>query len=64
MPERYFLARDQSSHWYVVPVSKKLEWSEWCDLDENDERAWNAPEWAQSVGGAPSLVTFTEPQIA
>lgn len=62
--ERYFLSRDSSSHWYVVPVSKLEEWETWCNLDEDDERAWDVPKWAQKVGGSPSLVTFEAFEIS
>lgn len=56
--ERYFLGSDNSGHWYVVPVSKTDEWDMWNNLDEDDEAAWEAPEWAKRVGGSPTLVTF------
>ena len=63
MQERYFLSQDGSCHWYVVPVSRKEEWSEWRNLPEDDERAWDTPDFAQEVGGSPTLVTFTDPAI-
>jgi hypothetical protein len=61
--ERYFLSQDQSSHWYVVPVSKQEEWEEWNDLHEDDPKSWDAPEWATPVGGSYVLVTFTDFEI-
>lgn len=54
----YFLSRDQSTHWYVVPMVKEAEWNEWCNLPEDDERAWRAPEFAVPVGGSPSQILF------
>ena len=30
--DRFFLDQDQSSHWYIVPLSRKSEWDEWCEL--------------------------------
>ncbi len=63
MRERFFLAQDNSSHWYVVPVSKRDEWSAWLELNEDDEKAWDAPDWALRTYGAPSLVTFEAPNI-
>ena len=63
MSERFFLAQDNSSHWYVIPVSKRDEWSAWLDLDGDDERAWDVPEWALRTYGAPSLVIFEAPNI-
>lgn len=63
MIERYFLSQDGSCHWYVVPVSKQKEWSKWTDLDEDDEAAWDAPEWAYRIGGDPGMVEFLDPKI-
>lgn len=60
---RYFLSRDSSGHWYVVPVDKAVAWEEWTDIPEDDERAWTAPEFARSVGGSPSCITFKDPII-
>lgn len=59
----YFLSQDNSGHWYVVPFAKRSEWAEWNDLPEDDERAWDAPDWAAPVGGSPSLVVFDEYRI-
>jgi len=61
--ERYFLAQDNSCHWYVVPVAREAEWSEWSQLDEDDERGWEPPGWARPLGGSPRLCTFTDPEI-
>lgn len=62
--DRYFLATDSSGHWFVVPCSKKEEWFRWADLDEDNDEAWDAPDFARVVGGAPTLVTFSNPEIA
>lgn len=59
--ERFFLGRDQSSHWYLVPVVNKLEWEAWTDLPEDDECSWESPEFAKMIDGPYSL-TFTDPQ--
>lgn len=61
--ERYYLSTDNDSHWYVVPLARKDEWDAWRAIPEDDERAWDPPEFAIPVGGAPCLVTFTEPVI-
>ena len=61
--ERFFLGQDSSSHWYIVPVSRTEDWLAWRDLDEDDERAWTAPDYARAVGGSPFLVTFADPKI-
>ena len=59
---RYFFDQDGSCHWYLVPLSKRVEWDEWCGLDENDERSWEAPEWAKRLPGHPSWVPFADPR--
>lgn len=59
---RYFFAQDQSCHWYIVPEDKKQEWSEWLQYDEEDERSWDAPEFARMVDSGPYNYTFTDPQ--
>lgn len=60
MTQRYFLAQDNDSHWYVVQANRRKEWDDWCEIDSDDERAWTAPEFATAVGGAPSMITFSE----
>jgi len=52
------LVQDNDAHWYVIPDSRRLEWFAWLEIDPDDERAWDAPEWAVSVNGAPNRVTF------
>jgi hypothetical protein len=61
--ERYCLAQDKDCHWYVIPVLQIPNWTRWCDYPEDDERSLNPPDFAKSVGGSPSLVSFTDPQI-
>jgi hypothetical protein len=60
---RYFLAKDNDSHWYVVPCDRQAEWDAWCTIVDGDERGWTPPDFVQRVGGAPSRVTFTDPRI-
>jgi len=61
--EEFFLSRDNSGHWYVVPVSKQAEWDAWLEIDEDDERAWTAPDGVVPVCGSPCLVRFTSWRI-
>lgn len=61
--EGYFLSSDNDGHWYVIPIDKEEEWSEFMDLDEDDIASWDVPEWADAIGGAPSLVRFTDYKI-
>ena len=56
--ERYYLDTDNDSHWYVIPVKRRAEWSAWCEIPSDDERAWGAPDFAVPVNGSPTLVTF------
>lgn len=58
MGKRCFLSTDCSGHWYIVDASKRKEWEEWTAIDEDDERAWDAPDYAIAVGGDPSNVEF------
>lgn len=60
---RYYLTQDSDCHWFVVPVDKREEWNAWTEIDSDDERAWEAPDFARSIGGSPSMVTFLEPDI-
>ena len=61
MSKLYFLGRDQSSHWYLVPTEHRDEWEAWSGMDDNDEASWTTPEWACRIDG-PSFVTFTDPK--
>lgn len=58
MSDRFLLRQDLSSHWYVIPAERKAAWDAWCDLDEDDEAAWDAPEWATEID-SPHHLVFT-----
>lgn len=58
---RYFLDQDQSSHWHLVEERRRQEWNEWCELDLEDEKAWDCPTFARPIGSCPSLVSFENP---
>lgn len=60
---RYFIGSDNSGHKYVVPAEQHEAWSEWANLPEDDERAWEAPEYATRIPGALSLLTFSDPVV-
>lgn len=64
MTERYFMAQDQSCHWYVIPIERAHDWEEWVSIPEDDERAWDAPDFAKAVGGSPACVTFSNPIVS
>lgn len=61
MIARYFIGRDQSSHAYYVPWVKRAEWIAWSDLDDDDERSWDVPEYAVRIDGG--TLTFENPRI-
>jgi hypothetical protein len=44
-----------------VPVARVEEWRAWRNSPHDDD---DAPPFAKPVGGAPSRVTFTDPEIA
>ena len=47
----YFIGHDCSGHKYVVPLARKDEWDKWADLPEEDERAWDVPDYAVRLDG-------------
>lgn len=61
--DRFYLARDNDGHWFVVPIANREDWRTWLDLDGDDERSWTVPDFAEPVDGSPSLVSFTDPRI-
>lgn len=58
MKLRYFLSRDNSCHWYIIPEEYRTAWTAFLNLDEDDEQSWDIPTFATAVGGSPELVTF------
>ena len=56
MSEKYILIQDNDCHWYVIPVSKKVDWFNWCESDNYGYE--DLPKWAVEVGGSPCLVEF------
>lgn len=61
--ERYFLGRDDSSHWYIVPIQHYDAWFVWRDLPEDDERSWEVPDFARCIDN-PYRLTFSDPHEA
>lgn len=51
--EEMIEARDNDSHRYQIPKSKKSEWEEFLDIPEDDERSWDVPKWADRIDGMP-----------
>ncbi|HCC05018.1 TPA: hypothetical protein DEP58_01770 [Patescibacteria group bacterium] len=51
--EEYISVKDESSHRYQIPRSKKEEWDTFCEIPEDDEASWNVPDWAEQIDGMP-----------
>ena len=60
---RYVLTQDNDGHWYAVPALRLGLWNDWLSLDSDDEASWEPPDYAISIGGSPSLLSFTDPRI-
>lgn len=58
-PVEYFLGQDNSGHWYLVLASRRQEWYSWTELDDEDEAAWEAPDFAERLDGSPGRVIFS-----
>lgn len=56
--DEYFLTQDSSSHWYIVPYNRRMEWNLWAELPDDDPNGWAVPAWAIRIGGCPSKVIF------
>jgi hypothetical protein len=54
---RYCLVTDGDCHWYIIPSDRLNDWMKWESSDEI------VPGYATPIGGAPNLVTFTDPKI-
>jgi len=52
---RYRLVQDNDAHWYIIVSCFQEDWERWlADGDEGE-----VPDFAEPIGGHPSLVTFT-----
>jgi len=60
--ERFFLGRDNSSHWYLISLAHHEEYIRWSSLNEDDPESWVVPDWMKRLNGSPSRITFTDPQ--
>jgi len=64
---RYFIDCDDSGHRYLIPAGKRAEWDAWHDLLSNspdDERAWEAPDFAVRLGMSPNHLEFSLPRFS
>lgn len=62
MSERFFLSNDNDGHLYLIPADKREAFEEWREIPEDDEAAWEAPEFARRVDGDVSSITFCLPR--
>ena len=60
---RWFLGRDNSSHWYLVDASRRAEWNAWTELAEDDTRSWNPPAGICVSIDGPHQLTFSLPAV-
>lgn len=51
--EEYIAVKDNDTHRYQIPRSKKAEWEVFCEIPEDDEKSWDVPEWAERIDGMP-----------
>lgn len=58
--EYYFIDSDDDGHNVIIPMSKEKEWNEWSELDNDDERKWDSPDFAIHFDGHHSSVIFSD----
>ena len=58
-PTRWRLVHDHSSHEYAIRLDREAEWDTWLEIDEENERAWEVPEFAMALDGR---FTFCDPR--
>lgn len=52
----YCIVSDDDGHDYVIPKDRRKDWESWVEDPESAYR--ELPEWADPIGGSPSLVVF------
>jgi squalene cyclase len=55
-PGPYVFESDEDGHFYVIPKARIKDWCAW--LSSEDAKNGVEPDWADAIGGAPSLVSF------
>lgn len=71
MPEqRFTIISDEDCHWYVCPVDKLGDAQKAFNYiakiygdPDYDEDAPEVPDYCKPIGGALTLLSFTDPQI-
>lgn len=55
---RYRLVHDNYGYHYLILAEKLNAWWKWLDKDKE-----GSPDWAQRIGFAEYMVTFTSPEV-
>jgi len=58
---RYTIVTDQSCHKYYIPIQNINHWRLWEELDEDDPKSWEVPNYAKRIDGGS--LTFKNPRI-
>jgi hypothetical protein len=58
---RYTRVSDNSGHNYIIPFHLLRDWNLFCSYEDEDERGWAVPDWADRIDGG--RLTFTNPNI-
>jgi hypothetical protein len=53
--EEFIVVKDNDCHRYKIPRSKDKDWDEWLEIDEDDERSWDVPEYAERLDGGEEI---------
>ncbi len=60
---RYFLSSDDDGHDYLIPESKRKEWTAFRNIPSDDELSWDVPDFVINLGMSLELVTFENVKI-
>ncbi len=63
MTTRWRMMSDDDNHWYVIPAERREEFLAWVYGDGGANDGAEQPDWAWSVNGHPSHVTFSQVEI-
>lgn len=53
---KYFLAKDDDCHWYLVEADKRGQWNSWLEAGYED-----VPSFARELQGHVSNIEFENP---
>lgn len=55
----YFLSRDNSGHWILVPQPIRAWWFKYLEIPDDDERSFSYPEGCIPINKIPENVVFS-----